>query len=258
MKEYGKRLRLTPDEAELIESIRSHQVKRLGMEPIVNAENRILIIGDLHAPFIKEGYLDHCIEIGCKYDTTHTIFIGDVVDNHYSSFHSTDPDGYGSGEELDRAVDQLKEWHAAFPSADVVMGNHDRIIMRKAFASGISSRWIRDLSDVLETPTWRFDLSFEYNDVLYIHGEGGGGEKGAMMKALNKRKSVVQGHWHTQNHINWNVSEVDRIFGMQIGCGIDDKAYALAYAKYNIRRSILSCGVVLDNGKLPILEPMRL
>ena len=244
-KEYGRRLRLTPAEEALVISSRKY-------------ERRVLVIGDLHTPFTKVGYLEHCVEVARKYNTNHTVFIGDIVDNHYSSFHNTDPDGFGAGEELDRAISGVQEWNYEFPDADVLLGNHDRIIMRKAFAAGLSKRWIKDFGEVLETPGWRFGLEFEYDNVLYIHGEGGGGEKGAITKALNRRKSVVQGHWHTQNHINWNVSDYDRIFGMQIGCGIDDKAYALAYAKYNIRKSILSCGVVLDNGQLPIIEPMRL
>jgi len=199
MKEYGKRLRLTPSEVAFIEQ------KRLE-----NTEERVLVIGDLHAPFIKEGYLDHCIDISEKYQTNRTIFIGDIIDNHYSSFHSTDPDGYSAGEELQRAIDQIAGWYEAFPEADVVLGNHDRIIVRKAFSAGVSEKWIKGFDEVLETPNWNFDLQFEYNGVLYIHGEGGGGQAGAMGKALNKRKSIVQGHWHTQNHINWNVSEVDR------------------------------------------------
>lgn len=221
-------------------------------------ERRILVIGDLHAPFTKEGYLEYCAEVRNKYGCNKVIFIGDIIDNHYSSFHTTDPDGFGAGEELERAVYYIQDWYKEFPEADVILGNHDRIIMRKAFDAGLSKRWIKEFGEVLETPGWTFDLEFEYDNVLYIHGEGGGGEKGVFTKALNKRKSVVQGHWHTQSHINWNVSEYDRIYGMQIGCGIDDKAYALAYAKYNIKRSILSCGVVLENGQLPIIEPMRL
>jgi predicted phosphodiesterase len=219
---------------------------------------RILVIGDLHAPFIRKGYLEHCVAIRIKYNCNHVVFIGDIVDNHYSSFHDTDPDGYGAGQELDRAIDLISEWKDEFPEADVVLGNHDRIIMRKVFSAGLSKRWIKDFGEVLETPGWNFDLEFEYDNVLYMHGEGGGGEKGVLTKALNRRKSVVQGHWHTQNHINWNVSEYDRIYGMQIGCGVDDKSYAMAYAKYNIKKSILSCGVVLENGDLPIIEPMRL
>jgi hypothetical protein len=35
-------------------------------------------------------------------------FIGDIIDNHYSSYHESDPDGYSAGEELDRAIDMIK------------------------------------------------------------------------------------------------------------------------------------------------------
>jgi hypothetical protein len=39
------------------------------------------------------------------------IFIGDIIDNHYSSYHESDPDGYSAGEELDRAIDMIKDWY---------------------------------------------------------------------------------------------------------------------------------------------------
>jgi hypothetical protein len=87
---------------------------------------------------------------------------------------------------------------------------------------------------------------------------GGGGENGAYQKALNWRTSVVQGHWHTTSYIRYNVSAVDRIFAMQVGCGIDRKAYAMAYTRNFIKRPIISCGVVQNNGTLPILCPMHL
>jgi hypothetical protein len=45
---------------------------------------------------------------------------------------------------------------------------------------------------------------------------------------------------------------------MQVGCGIDDKSYAMAYAKYIKKKSIISCGVFLDEGKLPLIIPMEL
>ena len=107
-------------------------------------ERRILVIGDLHEPFTKKGYIEHCMAVREKYNTNHTIFIGDVIDNHYASFHATDPDGYGAGFELERTTDRISRWYDEFPEADVVLGNHDRIINRKAFASGISKRWIKD------------------------------------------------------------------------------------------------------------------
>jgi hypothetical protein len=58
--------------------------------------------------------------------------------------------------------------------------------------------------------------------------------------------SVCMGHIHSAGGIKWIASPQRRIFGMDVGCGINDKAYAFAYGKHIITRSILSCGVVLD------------
>ncbi len=80
--------------------------------------------------------------------------------------------------------------------------------MRRALSSGISNKWIKGFSQVLETPKWNFDTCFEYNNVIYTHGEGGGGINGALSKALNRRKSIVQGHWHSEAHIRYNTGSV--------------------------------------------------
>ena len=45
---------------------------------------------------------------------------------------------------------------------------------------------------------------------------------------------------------------------MNVGCGIDATKYAFEYAKHNSKKQIIGCGVVLDNGRLPILVPMEL
>lgn len=221
-------------------------------------DRRILVIGDLHAPFIRKGYLEHCLEVQEKYQTNHTIFIGDIIDNHFSSFHPTDPDGFGAGEELDRAIAQIAEWHKSFPGSDVVLGNHDKIILRKIFREGVSMRWIKTFNEVLQVPTWNFDKEFMYDGVKYIHGLKGGSVNGAMTKARNRNVSIVQGHWHAKSYVRWHVSDTDRIFAMQVGCGVDEDAYAFAYAEDPMERWVISCGVVLENGQLPIVEPMKL
>ena len=45
---------------------------------------------------------------------------------------------------------------------------------------------------------------------------------------------------------------------MQVGCGVDDRSYAMAYAKNFTKKYIVSCGVVLESGTLPLLIPMNL
>lgn len=226
---------------------------RTSLEPYEGGDpNNVLVIGDIHEPFCREGYLEHCRTVQENTNCGSVVFIGDVIDSHYSSFHPSDPDGYGAGEELDRAIDKLGEWHRVFPNAKVTLGNHDLIINRQAFKSGLSKRWIKGLDEVLGTPSWEYDTEFEINGVLYTHQLG----SDLMKAAVNRRQSIVAGHIHTKAGIDYNVSKKDILFAMQVGCGIDDTAYAFAYAKLNTKKSIISCGVVL--GELPIVIPMTL
>ena len=88
---------------------------------------RILVIGDLHAPFDLDQYFDHCVETYAKYNCNQVVFIGDVIDNHFSSYHETDANGMGGAQELDLAINRLKRWYKQFPVADVTIGNHDRV-----------------------------------------------------------------------------------------------------------------------------------
>ena len=66
-------------------------------------KKNVLVIGDLHAPFIRDGYMEHCIRIRDKYNCGQIVFIGDIIDNHYSSYHETDPDGHSAARELELA-----------------------------------------------------------------------------------------------------------------------------------------------------------
>jgi predicted phosphodiesterase len=202
-------------------------------------ERRILVIGDIHAPFTLDGYLEFCEDMYARYNCNQVIFIGDIIDNHYASFHATDPDGMGGGDELDVAIEHVKMWSESFPVADVCIGNHDRIIMRKAFDSQIPSRWIKSYNEVLGT-NWNWVEHVVYDDVQYIHGEGGT----ASTKSKNDMMSTVQGHIHTQAYVEWSVGKMFKIFGMQVGCGIDSKSYAAAYAK-NFKKQAIGCGVVI-------------
>ena len=207
----------------------------------------VLVIGDIHEPFCKDGYLEFCIETYKKYKCTRVVFIGDIIDNHYSSFHNSDPDGFSAGEELERALYKISKWAKAFPIANVLIGNHDRLAHRKAFASGVSKRWIRDYNDVLGAPGWVFLEKVIIDGVEYAHGETGT----ARSKSKDTGRSRVQGHLHSQAYIDWINN---RTFSFQVGTGVDDREYAFAYNKDG-KESILSCGVI-EYGKQPHLIKM--
>ena len=201
--------------------------KRAMYDTFTSKESRILVIGDLHAPFDLDRYFDFCVKTYNEYNCNEVVFIGDVIDNHYSSYHETDANGMGGGQELELAIDRLKRWHKQFPKAKVTIGNHDRIIMRKAQSSAVPRQWIKSYVDVLGVKGWDFVEEYEKDGVLYIHGEGGT----AKTKAKADLQSVVQGHLHTQAYTEYFVGRKTRIFGTQVGCGIDHQSYAMAYAK---------------------------
>lgn len=211
-------------------------------------ENNVLVIGDIHEPFAKPGYLQFCKEQQQRFNCKKIIFIGDLIDNHAQSFHNTDPDGLSAKQELELAVKNLEAWYKAFPEATVCLGNHDRIVARKLFGVGVSQRWMRPLGEVLNTPNWNFVEQYEYNNVLYVHGESGT----ALKKAQSEMCSVVQGHLHTEGYVQ--LLNGGKNFAMQVGCGIDFSSYAFAYAQRG-KKPIISCGVVLNNS--PIIIPFH-
>ena len=90
------------------------------------------------------------------------------------------------------SVEDVAKWYEAFPVADVTIGNHDRMIMRKAFDSQIPKRWIKSYNDVLGKPDWNWVENIVYDDVLYEHGEG----SQAAMKARNNMMSCLWAYTH--------------------------------------------------------------
>mgnify|MGYP003624721303 FL=1 len=217
-----------------------------------NDESRVLVVGDLHSPFDLDSYFDHCVEVYERYNCNRVVFIGDVIDNHYSSYHETDADGLGGGQELELAIKRLERYYHRFPDAHVTVGNHDRIIMRKAQSGGVPKEWIKDYQEVLRTPGWKYVTDVEIDGVLYIHGEAGT----AKTKARADMRSTVQGHLHTQAYTEYFVGANSRVFGTQVGCGIDAKSYAMAYMKVG-KKPAIGCAVVLG-GKTAINELMVL
>jgi hypothetical protein len=180
------------------------------------------------------------------------VFIGDVIDNHYSSYHETDTEALGGSAELDLAIKKLSRWYKAFPDAHVTIGNHDRIIMRKAQTSSVPIKWIKAYKEVLEVPNWNFVDRYVLDNVKYIHGEAGT----ARTKCKADMQSTVQGHLHTQCYTEWYVGQNFKVLGMQVGCGIDFDTYAMAYAKRG-KKPAIGCGVVIG-GHTAINELMNL
>ena len=217
-----------------------------------SAQKNILIIPDLHAPFIRDGYLEFCIDMYSKWDCNQVIFLGDLVDNHYSSYHETDPDGLSATEELNKAKKQINQFYKAFPYATVLIGNHDAIPNRKAFTSGVSKAWVKSISEVLDVPNWEFKQGHWEGKTYLCHGM----KKKAKQRMMDDMTNVIQGHYHSESYIYYNVGADRKTFAMQLGCGIDNNNYAMAYAR-DFSRQHINLGILL-NGETPVIEYMLL
>tara|TARA_R100000655_G_C3000062_1_gene194253 strand:+ start:7235 stop:7969 length:735 start_codon:yes stop_codon:yes gene_type:complete len=242
----NKQLRLNEEEIKVIKKLRSKE------------ERRVLVLPDLHAPFITPGFLEHCKDIYSKYNCNAVHMTGDLLDNSFSSFHEIAPDGLSAGDELKYAIEQIRPFWEAFPVATVCIGNHDAIISRKLVASGLSEAWLKDFNEVLGTPGWIWSDSFDIDGVKYLHGTGSSGRNGAINRAINWNTNLVQGHIHTETSIIYHANNDRLIWSMQLGAAFNVNSYAAAYAKNFTKKPIISVGVILENGTLPILEPMRL
>lgn len=87
------RPRLTQQEYDFIKSLKTER-----------KENKVLVIGDLHEPFCLDGYFEFCKDVYAIYGCNEVVFIGDIVDNHFASYHETIPDSIGGGDELEFAI----------------------------------------------------------------------------------------------------------------------------------------------------------
>ena len=212
MRAVGQRARLSSIEQKMINDYRAN-----------NEEERVLIIGDTHCPFDMDTYIDFLEDTYNKYRCNRVVHIGDELDHHYSSYHETDANGLGGGDEL---------------------------AVAKTQSGGIPREWMREYNDVLGVPNWNFHTEMEIDGVLYAHGEGGT----ARGKCKNDLQSVVQGHLHTQMYVEYVVGRNNRVFGMQVGCGINHDEYAFGYAKAG-KKPAIGCGVVIG-GKEAIVVPM--
>jgi hypothetical protein len=230
------------------------RVKRLS--PYLKGDkNNVLFIPDLHAPFMRDGVLEWCLEEQVKYNCGTVIFAGDIVDGHAWSYHEHNVDGMSVGDELEAAKKQLSLAYRLFPNSICLLGNHDLLIQRKAKTAGLSMQFLRDFGDVIGAPkTWTFKLEHTFHNVKYSHGSVGD----AIKVAKASRMSTCQGHFHTKTFVEWSVSEKDAIFGLQIGWGGDRSKYAFEYGKPFPTKPIISLGLILDSGKTPIVKLMPL
>lgn len=216
---------------------------------------RKLVIGDTHLPAEHPGYLSFCQDLMSKYKCEGAIHIGDFLDFHAISMHDTNPDALGPKQEYDAVFVKVPKWYKAFPKLKLCWGNHDQRVARLAATVNIPELFLKSYNELLETPSWQWAKDYIVDDVYYFHGTGTGGIYPAFTTMQKMLMSVVSGHVHTAAGIWWRANPQRRVFGMNTGCGIDDKHMAFRYGENLKVRSILSACVVLDGTPIHVVMP---
>ena len=219
---------------------------------------RVGIIGDLHAPYCHPGYLDFCIETFDSWGVDTVVNIGDFVDFHSLSFHDSEPILHDVHGEYSHALEHLQEWYEAFPDCILIQGNHDRIPARQLKKLGMEPTiFMKPLHELLQMPDgWVIKDQHEIDGVLFHHGESASGVNGFRNDAKNRMQCTVSGHNHSNLGVSYTASDRELVWGMAVGCGVDNDSMAFAYGKHFRNKPILGCGVVIDG--LPYAEPMNL
>lgn len=210
-------------------------------------------------PFEHRNYLEFVkgIQRKCKCGTV--VHIGDLVDNNSISYHEKDPEGMSPDAEMNETDKHLLVWYKAFPRLYLCRGNHDILVDRKRKTAHLPKRAFKPYRDIWNLPGgWEDGFEFIIDSVLYKHGTGFSGRYAHVTATERSRQSTVIGHTHASGGVEYLASSRDCIFGMQVGCGIDRKAYAFAYGKDFPRKPILGCGVVTDKGAYAQFFPMNI
>jgi hypothetical protein len=206
----------------------------------------ILAIGDPHEPVAHPGYLQFCQDLYEEWGCNGAVIMGDICDMQAISFHAANPECPGPTDEFILTKRAIRKWHDAFPDACVCIGNHDERVIRLAESVNIPSKYLRDFNEVWKTDGWNWCHEHIIDDVYYFHGTGNGGLYPAANCTKKMLMSVVMGHNHSCAGISWTANPMRRIFGMDVGCGIDVRAFQFAYGKHMKRRPMLGCGIILD------------
>jgi len=209
---------------------------------------------------MKPGYVQFLKRTFRKYKVSRVVHIGDLADWNSISYHEKHPGNSNAEAEYREAKKQVKQLARAFPKADWLIGNHDALTTRQAITAGLPQSVLLHYNDIwgINWKVYKRFYKLLIDGVLYCHGDTGpGGRFAAMKHAEVNFKSTVQGHHHANGGVNYFVNEKFRVFGLDVGCGIDVDLLQFEYGRKFPRKPVLGCGIVID-GKAAHFEPWQL
>ena len=218
---------------------------------------RILILSDTHFPFHNKNYWNWIKKIKDRIKPTRVIHCGDLVDNASIMVERpADPNVESPVFELASAKKEIRKLEKLFPKMDILFGNHDLRIMRRAERFGIPRSMLKDLNSIYEIKSkwqWHDKLNIKLpnkTNVFFTHNF----KNNILASSKELGCSFVCGHFHTQANISYWSSPTALNFAMCVGSSIDPKAASMRYQKNFIKRPLISVGAIIES--IPTLIPM--
>ena len=218
----------------------------------------VLVISDLHIPYHHQNAFEFLKALKKKYKPDLIVNIGDELDHHAISMHEHNPDLMSAGDELKQSKEYVRDLEKIFPRMTLVHSNHSSLVYRRALKYGLPKDYLKSYNEFLGVGDgwkWVDDLTVTLSDgsrCFFTHGISADVLKVAAQYGMNS----VQGHFHTKFSIGYFSNPDALIWGMQVGCLINQKSMAFDYAKNFKSRFIVGCGMIIDGQ--PKLMPMVL
>lgn len=256
----GKKGAVIKAEKEAVKLLNPSPTDDIGNTHVPDMCRRIMVIGDLHAPYTHPDAIPFLKHVRDNYGPDMVVQVGDETDGHAISFHDSDVNLDSAGVELEKAKLVLEQVHELFPNLLVCDSNHGSLIYRRAKAHGLPVQFIKKYRDILfpehGAPAWSWADAWVLNTPLgpvrFQHQVSGD----LLLNASHERMSMVIGHHHGKYDITYAASSTALYFGAHAGCLIDRKSLAFAYGKLSKGKPILGCMVITDG--CPQLIPMLL
>lgn len=219
---------------------------------------RVLSFSCTHFPYIHPKAIKFLKSVRKEYRCDTVVCLGDLFDYHCLSNYQKEADQILSAEsEHQLAIEQAKELYSNFPRVLCTTSNHDLRPFRAAATLGMSSRFLKNYADILDAPKgWKFSDEFIIDNVSYSHGERAKTNKPAIWLAKNNFMSSCIGHFHTQMCVDYFSNNLTRLFGVSVGCLLNNDAIVFRYNKSHACKPMIGCAVIVEGN--PHIIPLEL
>ena len=215
------------------------------------------MFSDYHAPYHHKDALKFLAGVKSEYAPTAIVSVGDEMDNHAISFWPSEIDLNNATDELKKARSSIKGLAELFREFQVLCteSNHTDRLYRAGKRANIPKELLVPYKTLVGVDEYNWSWSFQQeliingNKLVFLHNGG----SNVFLTSQRYGCSVIAGHVHTKQRIEYWNSPSGRSFGMQVGCLVDHNSPAYRYSIGQVIQPLLGCAVIID-GKPKLIE----